>query len=132
MSRFFAHWLIVGVALAITAWILPGVHVTSLAALALAALILGAVNAVVRPVVAALTLPLTIATFGLFLLVVNGIAFGLAAWLAPGFWVDGAGAAILGALLVSAVSWLTGHLLGSDDEVHESIDHAHRHSTGPI
>ena len=74
----------------------------------LAALVLGLVNALVRPVITILTLPLTIITLGLFYLVVNGLAFGLAAALVPGFSVDGFGSAVLGALVVSIVSWVIG------------------------
>ena len=110
MGKILVHLVIVAVALAVTAWLLPGVHVASWPALAVAALILGFVNAIVRPVITLLTLPLTILTFGLFLLVVNGLAFGLAALLVPGFSVDGFLWAILGALMVSLVSAVIGWL----------------------
>ena len=98
---FLVHWLIVGVALWVTTQVLDGVHVSSLQTLVLAALVLGLVNALVRPVLTILTLPLTIITLGLFYLVVNGLAFGLAAALVRGFSVDGFGSAVLGALVVS-------------------------------
>jgi putative membrane protein len=62
----------------------------------------------VRPLLTILTLPITIITLGLFYLVVNGLAFGLAASLVPGFDLDGFGSAVLGALLVSLVSWVLG------------------------
>lgn len=105
---FLVHWLIVGVALWVTTQIVGGVHVSSMQTLVLAALVLGLVNALVRPVITILTLPLTIITLGLFYLVVNGLAFGLAAALVPGFSVDGFGSAVLGALVVSIVSWVIG------------------------
>jgi putative membrane protein len=105
---FLVHWLIVGVALWVTTQVVGGVHVSSLERLALAALVLGLVNALVRPVITILTLPLTILTLGLFYLVVNGLAFALAARLVPGFSVDGFGSAVLGALVVSIVSWVIG------------------------
>lgn len=108
MARFLAHWITVTVALAVTVWILPGVHVDSLPALLVAGLVLGFVNAVVRPFLVLLTLPLTILTLGLFYLVVNGFAFGLAALLVPGFGVASGFSAILGALLVSLISWFVG------------------------
>lgn len=73
--------------------------------LLLAALVFGLVNAVVRPVLVLLSLPLTILTLGLFLLVVNAAMLGLTALLLPGFRVDGFGAALLGAIVVSVVSW---------------------------
>jgi putative membrane protein len=109
---FLVHWLIVAVALWVTVSVVPGVSVASYTALALAALVLGLVNALVRPVLVILTLPLTILTLGLFYLVVNGMAFGLAAALVPGFNVRSFGAAIMGALVVSVVSWLIGVLTG--------------------
>lgn len=105
---FILHWLIVGVALWVTTQVVGGVHVSSMQVLVLAALVLGLINALVRPVITILTLPLTIITLGLFYLVVNGLAFGLAAALVPGFSVDGFGSAVLGALVVSIVSWVIG------------------------
>ena len=108
MSRFIVHCLVVALALGATAYILPGVDVDSWIALAVAALVLGLVNAVVRPILALLTLPITVLTLGLFYLVVNGLAFALAAWVVPGFTVTGFGWAILGALLVSIFSWFVG------------------------
>jgi putative membrane protein len=105
---FLVHWLVVGVALWVTTQVVSGVHVSSVPVLILAALVLGLVNALVRPVITILTLPLTILTLGLFYLVVNGLAFGLAAALVGGFSVDGFGSAVLGALVVSIVSWVIG------------------------
>jgi len=111
MRNFFIHWVITAVALAVGARLVPGIHVSSLPVLLLAALVLGLVNAVVRPVLVVLTLPITILTLGLFYLVVNGIAFGLAAALVPGFTVASLGSAIGGALVVALVSWLLGFIL---------------------
>jgi putative membrane protein len=105
---FLVHWLVVGVALWVTTQVVGGVHVSSMQALVVSALVLGLVNALVRPVITILTLPLTIVTLGLFYLVVNGLAFGLAAALVRGFSVDGFGSAVLGALVVSIVSWVIG------------------------
>jgi putative membrane protein len=73
-----------------------------------AAFVLGLINALVRPVLVLLTLPLTILTLGLFYLVVNGIAFALAAALVPGFTVASLGSAVAGALIVSVVSAVIG------------------------
>jgi putative membrane protein len=87
---------------------LPGVTLSSLPALLVAALVLGFVNAVVKPVLVLLTLPITVLTLGLFYLVVNGLAFAFAAWLVPGFDVSSFGWAMLGALLVGLVSWFIG------------------------
>lgn len=114
MNRFFAHWLTTAVALGATAWILPGVEVTSLTALMVAALVLGFVNAVVKPVLLLLTLPITLVTLGLFYLVINGLAFGLAAWLVQGFGVQSFGWAMLGAFMVGLVSWFIGSFKHSE------------------
>ena len=108
MGRFLVHWITVTVALAVAVWVLPGVATTSIPALLVGGLILGFVNAIIRPILVLLTLPLTILTLGLFYLVVNGLAFGLAAALVPGFQVHSWPWAILGALMVGIVSWFIG------------------------
>ena len=108
MVRFLAWWFSIGLALWVAQWLLPGVHVDSTAGLAVAALVLGMVNAFVRPVMVLLTLPVTVLTLGLFYLVVNGIAFSIAALLVPSFSVDSLGSAILGALVTGLVSWFVG------------------------
>ena len=108
MTRFLAYWLTTAIALGAASWILPGVSIASLPALAVAALVLGMVNAVVRPVLVVLTLPLTFLTLGVFYLVVNGVAFSLAAWLVTGFEVRSFGWAVLGAILVGIVSLFIG------------------------
>lgn len=105
MYRFFVHWIVVTTSLAVAAWVIPGVHISSFAALLVGGLVLGLVNALVRPVLAWLTFPLTILTLGLFYLVVNGVAFALAAALVPGFSIDGLGWAIVAAFVVSLLSW---------------------------
>lgn len=113
MGRFLAHWLTTAIALAAAEWILPGVHVGSWRALAIAALVLGFINAVIRPILVMLTLPITVLTLGLFYLVVNGAAFALAAVLVPGFDVDSIGWSIAGAILVGLVSWFIGMFTGT-------------------
>jgi putative membrane protein len=107
---FLAHWAIVTVALWFAAKVVSGVTVSSVPVLLVGAAVLGLVNASVRTVLTILTLPITILTLGLFYLVVNGAAFGLAAALVPGFRVASFGSAVLGALLVSLVSWVLGSL----------------------
>ena len=114
MTRFLVHTIVLAVALWITANVVSGVTVTSWVALALAAVVLGAVNAIVRPILVILTLPITVLTLGLFYLVVNAMAFGLAAALVPGFQISSWTAAILGALLTSVVSWFIGIFVKRD------------------
>jgi len=108
MVVFLIHWLVVALGLAAAAYLVPGVTVATGSALAMGALVLGFVNAVVKPVLTLLTLPLTVVTLGLFYFVVNAAAFGLAAALVPGFSVASFWAALLGALVVSLVSWVVG------------------------
>src|SRR3954464_12073369 len=113
MARFVLHWLVTAVALGIAARYVPGVPIASGPALGGSALVLGLGNAVVRPVLVLLTLPLTMLTLGLFYLVVNGVAFGLAAALVPGFTVASLGSAVIGALVVTLVSWFFAWLIRS-------------------
>jgi putative membrane protein len=108
MKRFLVHTLVLAVAIWMTANVVSGVTVASWWSLALAAVVLGAVNAIVRPILVILTLPITVITLGLFYLVINAMAFGLAAALVPGFQVASWTAAILGALLTSVISWFLG------------------------
>ena len=111
MRGFLIHWLITAAALGAAAQVVPGIQVKSLGTLLFSALVLGLVNAVVRPVLVILTLPITIVTLGLFYLIVNGVAFALAAALVPGFTVTSLGSAVIGALVVGLVSWILGSAL---------------------
>jgi putative membrane protein len=114
MKRFLIHWLVIALALWLTTWIVPGVNVSSYTALAVAAIVLGLVNALVRPVLTILTLPITILTLGLFYLLVNGFTFLLAAWLVPGFQVGGYWWAVVGAMVFSVISFFIGMFTGDD------------------
>jgi putative membrane protein len=105
------HLIVLALALWVASNVVPGVHVASWSALIVGAAVLGIVNAVVRPVMTILTLPITILTLGLFYLVVNGAAFGLAAAFVPGFDVASWLAAILGALVTGVAAWVAGALL---------------------
>jgi putative membrane protein len=93
-------------AIMLAAYLVPGLQVRSLATALIAGLVLGLVNAIVRPVLVILTLPLTLVTLGLFLLVLNAFCLWLTSVFVPGFTVDGFWAAFLGALIVSLVSWI--------------------------
>jgi putative membrane protein len=106
MAGFLIHAIVLAIAIWITASVVPGVSVAALA--------LGVVNAIVRPILLVLTFPITVLTLGLFYLVVNGIAFGLAAALVPGFEIASWTAAILGALLTSILSWFMGIFVKRD------------------
>ena len=116
--RFLARLVLNGLAIVVAAWLLPGIHITSTFAALLAGVILGFVNAIVRPVLFLLTLPLTLLTLGLFIFIVNALCFALTAWLVPGFTVDGFLWALVGALLVSVVSWILNGLVVGRRERH--------------
>lgn len=105
MTGFLIRLAISALGLWIAARFVPGIEIHGDTTLLLAALLLGAVNAVVRPVVVLLTLPVTLLTLGLFLWVVNAAMFGLVAALLDGFQVADFSSALLGALLVSVTSW---------------------------
>ncbi len=113
MTRFLTHWATTAVSLGVCVWIVPGVRVESFGALVVAALVLGFLNAIVRPILLVLTLPITILTLGLFYFILNGLMFGLASELVPGFVVSSFGAAVVGALVLSLVSWFIGCFAGA-------------------
>jgi putative membrane protein len=108
--RFVLNWLINAAALWVAVELLSGLAVSSTETLFLAALVIGLINAVVKPILLVLTIPITVLTLGIFYLVLNGLLLYLAAALTPGFTIANFGSAFLGALIVSAVSTML-HLL---------------------
>ena len=112
MLPFLVHLVITAGLLLIVANLVRGVYVEGWGAALLGALMLGVVNALVRPVMVVLTFPLTILTFGLFLFVVNALMLWLVAGLVPGIRIRGFGPALLGSLVLTllniAVSWVVG------------------------
>ena len=117
--------LITALGLWAAATIVPGVTIAGVGSLIVAALLLGIVNAFIRPVILILTLPLTLVTLGLFIFVVNGISLALVAWVMPGFTLSGLGAAILGSIVVGLTSWFASTFVGSSGR----IEHIHRIET---
>lgn len=120
MGKLLVRWFIAALALVAAAWLVPGIRVEGNAWVAYAgmAVILGLVNAVVRPLLKVLTCPLIVLTLGLFLLVINGLMLLLAAKIASamgvGFHVDGFLPAFLGSLIVSIVTWLVSVFVKED------------------
>jgi len=110
---FFFRLVITALGLWAAATIVPGVTIHGAGNLIVAALLLGLVNAVIRPIILILTLPLTLITLGLFIFVVNGISLALVAWLMPGFTLSGLGAAILGSIVVGLTGWVASTFVGS-------------------
>ena len=109
--RLFAVWLINALALLALPYLLPSIHVASFTTALAVAVVLGLINAVIRPVLVLLTLPATLLTLGLFIFVINGLMFLLAAWLLEGFVVDGIWAGVFGSMIYSVISWLLTKLL---------------------
>jgi putative membrane protein len=113
--RILVSWLVNAAALYVTAWLVPGILISGgLGPLLLAALVIGLINAIVRPVAVVLTLPITLLTLGLFYLVLNGLLFYLAAAVTPGFALTGFWAAVLGALVMSVVGMVLHALVPGD------------------
>jgi putative membrane protein len=92
--------------------LVSGINIDSPTTLLLAGLLLGIVNAIVRPIVVILTFPITLVTLGLFLLVVNAGMLGLVALILPGFKLSGFWAALLGALIVGVTGWMGSWFIG--------------------
>jgi putative membrane protein len=112
MQGIIVRTLVIAAGIAAAAWLIPGISVDGLGTLLIAALLMGLVNAFVRPLLVLLTLPLTILTFGLFLLVINAALLGLVASFLDGFSVATATAALLGWLTIAFVSWVAGRFIG--------------------
>lgn len=114
MQAFLFRLLICALGLWLASAIVPGIGIRGTGTLILAALLMGVVNALVRPVAFILTLPITIITLGIFLLVLNAAMFALVAWMLPGFTVSGFWAALFGWLIVTIVSWIASSLIAGD------------------
>jgi putative membrane protein len=110
MTNFALRAAIAALGLWLASVVVSGLTLANPLSLVLAALLLGVCNAVVKPILVILTLPATILSLGLFLLVINGVVLALVAWILPGFSVAGFGAAILGALIVS-ITGIIGSML---------------------
>ncbi|HXV13049.1 MAG TPA: phage holin family protein [Candidatus Krumholzibacteria bacterium] len=113
MRGFLIRALISALGLWVASAILPSVHSTGFLALIGAGLLLGIVNAVIRPLIVVMTLPVTIVTLGLFILVINAAMIGLVAKMLNGFAVGGFGGAVMTAIIVSIVSWCANAFVGT-------------------
>ncbi|MHB1401362.1 MAG: phage holin family protein [Thiobacillus sp.] len=109
--RLLLLWILNAVALLAVTWLLPSIQVLGFGAALIAALVLGFINTLVRPVLALLTLPITVLTLGIFYLVLNGFLFWLASALLPGFHVEGFWAAVFGAILYGVIAWALSALI---------------------
>lgn len=116
MKNFLLTWLLATVALIITANVVPGFQVENFVAAAIAAVILGLANAIVRPILVILTLPLTIFSLGLFLFVVNALTLWIASNFTPGFKIDGFFPALAGSIVLTIVSSVLNHFFKPERE----------------
>jgi putative membrane protein len=113
MTGFLIRWVVSALALWVAQALLSGIRIEGAGTLFIAALLLGFVNAIVRPLLIFVTLPITILTLGLFLLVINAAMLGLVAALLENFTISGFWSALAGAIVVSLVSWLVTATIGS-------------------
>src|SRR2546423_9544391 len=124
MRHFVFRWAITTVAVMVASSLLHGIRYDNAPALIGAALLLGILNAFLRPVLLILSAPLILLTLGFFILVVNGLMLLLVPGIVPGFHVDGFGSAFWGAILIGLVSWLlSAFFRGSDGRVHVLTHH---------
>jgi putative membrane protein len=117
MTGFVLRVAIVALGLWLATYVLPGLQFASGLTLLAAAVLLGIVNAIVRPIAVVLTLPLTLLTLGLFLLVVNAAMLGLVALLLSGFQIHGFWTAVGASLIVSLTGWVAAGLIGNNGKV---------------
>lgn len=106
------RWLISAVAVMLVAYLVPGITVTGFVSALLVALVLGFANAVVRPILVFLTLPITILTLGFFILVINAFLFMVTSSLVPGFHVDGFWPAFIGSIVMAIIGWVANMIFG--------------------
>ena len=100
------HWIVSALAIIVTAYVLPGVHVNGFFVALVLAVVLGAINTVLRPILVILTLPISIMTLGLFVLVINALLIMLATFIVPGFSVVSFWWAFLFSIVLTVVNWV--------------------------
>jgi putative membrane protein len=124
MRHFVFRWLVTSVAVMVAAKIVPGIRYDGPGWLFLAALLLGFLNAFVRPVLLILSAPLILLTLGFFILIINGLLLLWVPTFVPGFHVDSFGSAFWGAIVIGVVSWiLSAFFRGTDGRVHVLTHH---------
>jgi putative membrane protein len=111
MRGILLKWLINTLALLITAYVVKGIQVRGITPLVLAAALLGILNALIRPIFLILTLPINILTLGLFTFIINGAMLWFVSLIIKGFVIQGFWPAVIGALIISLVSWFFNWLL---------------------
>ena len=104
--KFIGKLLISALSIGFASYVVPGIHIDGLMTLLIAAFLFGILNAVIRPILVILTLPITIVTLGLFMFVVNALILAMVAWILPGFSIASFGSAIIGWLIMAITSWI--------------------------
>lgn len=114
MARTIAKWLLNALVLTGIPYLVSGFEVSSFSRAVLVALVLGLINATLKPLLVLLTLPINILTLGLFTFVINALLLMLVSWMLDGFEIAGFGTALIGALLISVANWIIGALVTKD------------------
>ena len=128
MNGIFIRWLTLTGAITFTSYLLEGIHVSGFKAAFFAAAMLGILNALFRPILIILTLPINILTLGFFTFVINALLLKTASGVIPGFDVDGFWYAIFGSLIISAISWLLNSFVtGRGSVAFHRVDPGTRH-----
>ena len=124
MTAFVVRWLVTTIAVLVAAHLIPGISYDGWGALLGASLLLGIINAFVRPILLLLSLPFIIITMGLFIFVINALLLLLVSHIVPAFQVAGFWSAFFGAIIISLVSWiLSSFFRGSDGRIHVITHH---------
>ncbi len=106
MNGLLVRWLLLTISIIVTSYLVDGIHVTSFFSAFFAAAVLGILNALFRPILIVITLPINILTLGLFTFVINALLLKMASGVVPGFYVEGFWSAVFGSLIISLVSWM--------------------------
>lgn len=124
MRAFLIRWFVITISVYIASKLLPGIHADSSGALLGASLLLGIINAFVRPILLLLSLPFILLTMGIFIFVINALLLSFVSWLLPPFHVEGFWNAFFGAIIISLVSWiLSAFFRTSDGHIHTIAHH---------
>jgi putative membrane protein len=106
LNGLLVRWLLLTISIIVTSYLVDGIHVTSFFSAFFAAAVLGILNALFRPILIVITLPINILTLGLFTFVINALLLKMASGVVPGFYVQGFWSAVFGSLIISLVSWM--------------------------
>ena len=117
MKGLLIRWLILTISIILTSYLYDGIYVASFSSALFAALVLGILNALFRPVLLIITLPINILTLGLFTFVINALLLKMVSGVVPGFYVHGFWSAVFGSLIISLVSWLLSSFVSENGRI---------------